>query len=131
MTPLGDRTENRALDTPRAPRDQALPQRLTPPASDSDLERSGLAGGLHQAAARSVILLEAPAGFGKTAVLAQWRRAALSNQQQVAWATLQTAQRTAAGLLQTLFEATRAIGIERLPEPPTEASLHASATLER
>src|SRR5688500_8955579 len=100
---------------PRAARDQALPQRLTPPATDSDLERSGLADGLHKAAARSVILREAPAGYGKTALLAQWRRAALNNQQQVAWATLQTAQRTAAGLLQTLFEACRAIGIERLP----------------
>lgn len=116
---------------PRTARDQALPQRLTPPVTDSDLERSGLADGLHKAAGRSVILLEAPAGYGKTALLAQWRRASLSNQQQVAWATLQTAQRTAAGLLQTLFEALHAIGIERLPEPPNEASLHASATLER
>lgn len=108
-----------------------MPQRLTAPAADSDLERNGLADGLHTANGRSVVLLEAPAGYGKTALLAQWRKASLGNQQQVAWATLQTAQRTAAGLLQTLFDAFDAIGVERLPEAPDETSARAPAALER
>jgi LuxR family transcriptional regulator, maltose regulon positive regulatory protein len=131
MKPLRDRMENGEFGTLRVVRAQTLPQRLTPPPADSDLPRNGLADGLHEAAHRSVILLEAPAGYGKTAVLIQWRRAALINQQLVAWATMQTAQRTAAGLLQALFEAFDALGIEGLPEPPEEAGLQVSVALER
>lgn len=107
-----------------------LAQRFMPPVIDTDLERGALASGLHEAAGRSVILLEAPAGYGKTAVLAQWRRASLSNQQQVAWATLQTAQRTAMGLLRTVAEAFHAIGIERLPELPDEPAAQSQAAQE-
>src|SRR5688500_13215102 len=107
-----------------------LPQRFTPPAVEMELERTALAGGLHEEAGRSVILLESPAGDGKTAFLAQWRKASLSNQQQVAWATMQTAQRTAAGLLQTVVDAFHAIGVDQLPELPHESIAQSAVTRE-
>lgn len=127
MKPVRD-TAGRHLPTPIAA--TTLPQRFTPPAVEMELERTALAGGLHEATGRSVILLEAPAGYGKTALLAQWRKSSLNNQQQVAWAAMQTAQRTAAGLLQTVVDAFHAIGLTQLPELPHESLTQSPATRE-
>jgi LuxR family maltose regulon positive regulatory protein len=108
-----------------------LPQRLQPPGADAGMDRSELIHLLDRSAHRSVILLEAPAGYGKTALLGQWRKECTSRQQQVVWLTLKAAQRTAAGFLQVLFDAFGVIGIGQLPEPPTDATATTPTTLER
>jgi LuxR family maltose regulon positive regulatory protein len=64
-----------------------LESKLTPPAVRKEwLERDGLVGRLSQAAARLVVVC-APAGFGKTTLVAQWR-ASLDGGRRCGWVRL-------------------------------------------
>ena len=72
------------------------------------LRRARLLERLAAGRARRVTLLEAPAGFGKTTLLAQWRELLLAEGVQVAWLTLDandTEERLAAYLAFALQEA--------------------------
>ena len=72
------------------------------------LRRARLLERLMAGRARKVTLLEAPAGFGKTTLLAQWRELLLTEGIQVAWLTLDsndTEERFAAYLAFALQEA--------------------------
>lgn len=72
------------------------------------LRRVRLLDRLTAGRSRKVTLLEAPAGFGKTTLLAQWRELLLSQGVQVAWLTLDandTEERLAAYLAFALQEA--------------------------
>jgi LuxR family maltose regulon positive regulatory protein len=69
--------------------DPRLALKATPPKASSSLlyrERLGLNRG--NQADRFVIALQAPAGYGKTSLLLQWRREALEAGAIVAWLTL-------------------------------------------
>jgi len=103
--------------------------KVTPPRVPRHLvTRPGLASGHPQFSDRPVVLVQAPAGFGKTSLLAQWRREYLAQGAVVAWLTAQQqddtrrfvqslalAVRTGAGrptFGHVLLEATPAGGLE-------------------
>lgn len=63
--------------------------KLSPPRLAGRLvQRQRLINNLSQAAASALILVEASAGFGKTTLLAQWRKELLSQGRAVAWLSL-------------------------------------------
>lgn len=64
--------------------------KVTPPRVPRHLvARPGLMSGQPQFSDRPVVLVQAPAGFGKTSLLAQWRREHLAQGAVVAWLTAQ------------------------------------------
>ena len=76
---------------PRAPRDMLVRSRLS-------LSAPGLRG-------YAAIIVQAPAGFGKTALLTQWRQEALDHREKVAWLLADhddDPQRLLQGLVQAL-----------------------------
>ena len=69
--------------------DPQLTLKATPPRLPKTLlARPRLSSGGPALADRSVIAVQAPAGFGKTSLLSQWRREALRNGAMAAWLTL-------------------------------------------
>ena len=69
--------------------DPQLTLKATPPRLPKTLlARPRLSSGGPALADKSVIAVQAPAGFGKTSLLAQWRREALRNGAMAAWLTL-------------------------------------------
>lgn len=69
--------------------DPQLTLKATPPRLPKTLlARLRLSSGAPPLADKSVIAVQAPAGFGKTSLLAQWRREALRNGAVAAWLTL-------------------------------------------
>jgi LuxR family maltose regulon positive regulatory protein len=77
--------------------------KVTPPRVPQNFQiRPRLSAGAEEDFKRPVILVAAPAGFGKTALLAQWRREFLASGEIVAWLTAQDIdepQRLAQGLV--------------------------------
>ena len=66
-----------------------LSLKSTPPKlSSTSLNRERLAMSSPELSQKSVIVVEAPAGFGKTSLLTQWRREALQNGAVAAWLSL-------------------------------------------
>lgn len=65
-----------------------LPKTTPPRAPRTVLERPRLSSTRPEFADKSVIALQAAAGYGKTSLLAQWRREALQTGAAVAWLTL-------------------------------------------
>src|SRR3954469_7054076 len=60
--------------------------KVTPPRVPRDaIVRSSLSEGQRPARDHAVVLVQAPAGFGKTLLLAQWRREHLAQGAVVAW----------------------------------------------
>jgi LuxR family maltose regulon positive regulatory protein len=86
-----------------------LKTKISPPKQGVVILRRGrLLERLAAGRARKVTLLEAPAGFGKTTLLAQWREQLLAEGVQVAWLTLDahdTEERLAAYIAFALEEA--------------------------
>jgi len=76
---------------------------VTPPRVPSNfLTRSRLSSGSEELRDRRVIVIEAPAGFGKTSLLAQWRREFQAEGMVVAWLSareLDEPQRLVRGLI--------------------------------
>jgi len=69
--------------------DPQLTLKATPPrVPKSLLTRSRLSSNAPELADKSVIVIQAPAGFGKTSLMSQWRREALRNGAVAAWLTL-------------------------------------------
>src|SRR5262245_51856162 len=65
--------------------------KATPPRTARDLlQRQRLAAGDAQFRERPLIVVQAPAGFGKTSLIAQWRREHLARGAVVAWLSAQT-----------------------------------------
>jgi LuxR family maltose regulon positive regulatory protein len=67
----------------------------------------------------SVVLLEAPAGFGKTHVLAQWAQEALRRRQTVAWIRLNPADADASHLCARLLETLRGRRLKHAQADPS------------
>ena len=76
---------NRASGEALLPALQLIPSRLAPPSPPAGaVKRAGLVGRLRQAQAMPVIAIVAPAGYGKTTLLAQW---AAQDSRPFAWLT--------------------------------------------
>ena len=86
----------------RGPPEPQLVLKVTPPRTPRMLlERPRLGGARPEFSDKAVIVLQAAAGFGKTSLLAQWRKEALQAGAVVAWLTLDgrdTGNRLVAGL---------------------------------
>jgi len=73
---------------PSSNSDPRLILKATPPrVSKTLLSRSRLSSAAPELADKSVVLVQAPAGFGKTSLLSQWRREALRSGAVAAWLT--------------------------------------------
>ena len=84
-----------------SPNPQLVLKTMPPRIPRTALDRSRLGGARPEFADKSVIVLQAPGGYGKTSLLAQWRKEALQAGAVVAWLTLDaqdTDERLVAGL---------------------------------
>ena len=91
--------------TPSGPPDDLL-LKVTPPRVPRHLVTRPRLSGDERLAGQPVVLVQAPAGFGKTSLLAQWRLAQLAHGAVVAWVLAQ-AQDTPTRLVQALALAVR------------------------
>ncbi len=84
-----------------SPNPQLVLKTTPPRIPRTALDRSRLSGSRPEFADKSVIVLQAPGGYGKTSLLAQWRKESLQAGAVVAWLTLDaqdTDERVALGL---------------------------------
>lgn len=93
------------------------------------IERPLLIERLTQQAHVQLILVEAPAGFGKTVVLDQWRRRWLQHGAVAAWLTLDEADTAAVELLDYIEQALRLAGLRGVNSPPDDPRQRISALL--
>src|SRR5882757_5094513 len=90
-----------------------LTTRLAPAGQNNKLlERADLLGVRLNAVALQLVLVEAPAGYGKTTLLAQWRDKLLQRGTPVAWLTLDEEDQSPAELLGYIEHALRAAGLQ-------------------
>jgi LuxR family maltose regulon positive regulatory protein len=91
---------------PAANRPAGSPYRFVPNVGlETPIERSDLNAMFAAAPARSVTLLQAPAGYGKTYALAQWAKAARASGSTVAWINLTKSDRGKRGFVAALTDA--------------------------
>lgn len=76
------------------------------------IERPRLLEVLNQGLEQKLCLLTAPAGFGKTTLLSQWRQQLLADNKQVAWLTLDEADADINSLLCYLISSLLSAGVE-------------------
>jgi LuxR family maltose regulon positive regulatory protein len=83
---------------------------------------------------RKLTLISAPAGFGKTTLLSEWRTMHLGSEYPVAWVSLEEADNDPTRFLSYLISALQAIEVDagkavlaslRSPQPPIESGLTA------
>lgn len=87
--------------------------RLQPPQQLVHLvHRPALLEGLDEVLQRRLVLLQAPAGYGKTTLLAQWWNSLGSRGIKAAWLTLDEDSRIAAEFLTYVIHAVAAVGID-------------------
>ncbi|MEC5341502.1 LuxR C-terminal-related transcriptional regulator [Brenneria populi] len=90
--------------------------KLTPPhSSEMSLQRERLLQRLDEAASRSLTLVCAAAGFGKTTLLAQWCRRRRQQGEAVAWLSLEEDDNTPLLFMRYLLEALRSLCHEWSP----------------
>ncbi len=82
------------------------------------LERQALAG-YPDATPGGLILLEAPAGMGKTHLLAQWCAQAQRARHSVGWINLRAGDKSLGALASRLLETLAACGLKKLPALPS------------
>ena len=104
---------------PQSPRMASLPTenllttRLAPAGQNNKLlERADLLAVCLDAVSVQLVLVEAPAGFGKTTSLAQWRDKLLQRGTPVAWLNLDDEDKSPAELLNYIEHALRAAGLQ-------------------
>ena len=87
--------------------------RLHPPHQLVHLvHRPALLGGLDEALQRRLVLLQAPAGYGKTTLLAQWWESLADRKVTAAWLTLDEDSRIAAVFLTSVIHAVAVAGVD-------------------
>lgn len=87
--------------------------RLHPPQQLVQLvHRPALLGGLDEALQRRLVLLQAPAGYGKTTLLAQWWNSLVGRGVKAAWLTLDEDSRIAAEFLTYVIHAVAVVGVD-------------------
>lgn len=94
------RKNQRRVSTP-------LPVKFSADVSTAPIDRPAILDRLHQLPERSVLVLQAPAGFGKTYLLAEWAAQKRASKSTVAWINLAPAERDAATLLSSIAKALR------------------------
>lgn len=95
------------VSTSPAPATSDLLLKVTPPRVPRDaLARAALAAGQKSLREHPVVVVQAPAGFGKTLLLAQWRRESLAQGAAVAWLLAQS-QDDPTRFVQALVQAVR------------------------
>ncbi|MGI9264413.1 MAG: LuxR family transcriptional regulator, partial [Gammaproteobacteria bacterium] len=83
------RRKDKSVEKAVRSKDARLALKATPPKlTNTALHRERLAMATPELNQKSVIVVEAPAGFGKTSLLTQWRREALQNGAIAAWLSL-------------------------------------------
>jgi LuxR family maltose regulon positive regulatory protein len=87
--------------------------RFSPPQQHVHLiQRPALMGALEEGLHRRLILLQAPAGYGKSTLLAQWRDTLIARRTRAVWLTLDEDCGIAAKLLAGIILATAFAGVE-------------------
>lgn len=84
---------------------------LAPPSQPGQLERSALLAQLEPFNAGGLILISACAGYGKTALLQQYRERCLANDRSVLWCNLDAADNDLARLASVLHSGLQALGL--------------------
>jgi len=95
------------------------------PDTSQKVERTEIVRRCLAAPLGSIVLLEAPAGYGKTSVFAQWHAQISAQQQRAVWLTLHENERTLPGLAAMLSAAMGHAGFSRpksLAELPRETN---------
>ncbi|MDF3306757.1 protein kinase [Rhodococcus sp. T2V] len=105
-TELGQRAD--VDEPPRQPPSASTKYRPPTPAR-ALVERGRLAERLHDAARRRLILIHAPAGFGKSTLAAQWRRTLADDGVAVAWLSIDADDNNVVWFLSHLIESIRVV----------------------
>jgi LuxR family maltose regulon positive regulatory protein len=79
------------------------------------VDRHDLLAAIERQRRKRLLLVQAPAGYGKTVLLAQWREVLLETRARVAWIALEQADRTARRFVATIASALVHAGID-LPQ---------------
>ncbi len=98
-----------ALDLAARPKFRAPPKFRVPKAHVEDVRRVGLLRRLDQARERALVLVSAPAGYGKTTLLTQW---VADSGRRCAWLTLDPADGDPSALAESVAQALAVAGIE-------------------
>lgn len=108
----------------------ALSSALSPSISVPEFERKALLDKLEQARSSRATLLHAPAGYGKTSLLAQWRRRLEESGARPVWLSLSEQHRTPSSLAASLAAAAAQAGvIPAALSPAPSAAADAPTTL--
>lgn len=109
--------------------DELIPTKIAPPAwMGNQVRRDALLARLDGALARRLTLIHAPAGYGKTSLLSQWRARVDSDETLVAWLTLERDDADPGRLAQYIALAVvgmDAEGERKLADLPPRAALSA------
>lgn len=105
-TELGQRSE---MDEPSRQPPSASTKYRPPTPSRALVERGRLAESLHEAARRRLILIHAPAGFGKSTLAAQWRHILADDGVAVAWLSVDADDNNVVWFLSHLIESIRVV----------------------
>lgn len=82
------------------------------------IERGDLLTTIDRQRHKRLLVVQAPAGYGKTTLLAQWREAVLASGSPVAWIGLESPDRAPAGFVETLVSGLAHAGMD-LPDAMT------------
>src|SRR6218665_1776974 len=106
--------------------DELIPTKVAPPLwMGNQIRRDALLDRLDGALGRRLTLIHAPAGYGKTSLLAQWRRRFAEEDLLVAWLTLERDDADAKRLAQYIAYAISGEGEEE--GEPVSAGMPARA----
>ena len=101
----------------RTHRSELLPVRFMPEANNSPaIARPAVMERFVRAKERSVFLIHAPAGFGKTYVLAEWAKRMHRKGCAVAWINLRPSERDVGALLRVIADALRLARLTGVPQ---------------
>lgn len=108
--------------------DELIPTKVAPPLwMGNQIRRDALLERLDEALGRRLTLIHAPAGYGKTSLLAQWRRRVADADLLVAWLTLERDDADAKRLAQYISYAISGEAVEE--GEPVSAGMPARAAL--
>lgn len=99
------------------------------PPTHLGVQRTALLQRCDEATGAQLVLLEAPAGFGKTYTLAQWCERESRRHHCVAWLGLRSTERTAESLAHRLLAGLREAGVTNLPSSKLSCRGGAAAAL--
>ena len=126
--------ERRRLSVAAAPEGlpRVLPSKLVPSAvSASQIQRQALVRAMLDATAARLIFVRAPAGFGKTTLMQQYRAAAVEAGRGVLWLNLDSADNDIQRFVAHLDAGFAMMEAERAGESPRSDAVAASELIDR